>query len=568
MKNRRTILALLAFAVAFAVADFLLASRGGRAASADAALAADAADAVRVVVERRGEMPVVVERDGEWRLAKPFAAEADSAAVMRMLDALALARAEESESEGELLKRGRTRADYALDDPPLTVRLFWPSGREESVSFGTLTPSGSGAYAATDASRAVMIVPSSVLAAVDVPVERLRRRRLFRGTADAVAAFDVRRSSGEVLSFSRSGDGWLVGEARASSGRVTRLLESLMSAEARSFVWPTGATNGSPQVSASLLSGYGLDAESAVTVTVKGLGGHGEAVSFGKRTGGDGVYAFVHGSGPVVTVDAALADAAGRDAAFFADARVFSVPPDKVTSLSVSDGKGLVSLVRGGRGERGGWRLAAPISAPADAEAAEALLARVLALTPADLSEIGVSVSVGEGAKPVTVPRRALFPDGGGFERLRALEVVDFSAEGIRRVVSAPAGGESVSVVFAAERKAWSVEKAPDGAAVSDEGVAKVVAALSPLKALRVVRLKVLASELAEYGLDSPELRLSVDLVREDAVRRNVLVGSRAEDGVFATVGAADAVFVISCDAAKALAAPLVEPAGLSRAGE
>lgn len=555
MKNRRTILFLVMLGVALAAAEILLARRAGGAASRGAAvLDAEAAGSERVAVERRGEPPVVLKKDGGWRILRPFAAEADSAAVMRMLDAIAQAQVEETAPEAELLRRGRTLADYALDEPPLRILLSGPGEREAAVSFGTLTPSGGGVYAAVSGSRSVAVVPSSVLVAVDVPVGRLRRRRLFRGAADAVAAFDVRQSSGAVLAFARSGDGWRVGTSRASSARVTRFLDALMSAEARSFVWPTGATNDSAQVSASLLAGYGLDAESAVTVTVKGVGGHGEAVSFGKRTGGDSVYAFVHGAGPVVTVDASLADAAELEASQFADARVFSARPEKVSALAMSDGPLRVSLARG---ERGGWRLTSPVAAPADGAAADALLARVLALTSADLSESGVQVSVGDGEKPVVVPRRALFPDGGGFERLRALEVVDFRAEEIRRVVSTPAGKEPVSVAFDRDRKAWSVEAAPEGAAVSEDGVARVVAALSPLKAVRVARLKVLASELSDYGLDAPALRLSVDLAREDAVRRNVLVGARAEDGFYATVGAADAVFVVSSATVEALSSPL-----------
>lgn len=556
MKNRRIILALLFVAVVLAGVEFLLSSRAGRQAKLGAdVLVPAAADAMRIAVERRGELPVVLEREGAWRIASPFLSEVDSAAVMRMLDALAQSPVEESASDAELLRRGRTRDDYALADPPLRISLSWPDGRKVAVSFGTLTSSGNGAYAATDDSRSVLIVPSSVFAAIDVPVDRLRLRRLFRSTTDSVTTCTVRQRSGTVVSFSRNGDGWSVGTSQASKSRVTKFLDALLSAEASSFVWPTGATNEPSQVTASLLAGYGLDAESAVTVTVKGAGGRSEAVSFGKRTDGNAIYAFVHGAGPVVAVDAAIADAAEQDAGFFADARVFSVQADKIASLAMSDGSLCVALARE---ERGGWNLTLPVSAPANAAAVDTLLARVLALTSADLSEIGVQVSVGDDAEPIVVPRKTLFPDGGGFERLRASEIVDFRSEEIRRIVSTPSGKASVAVVFSHDSKSWSVETAADGAVVSARGVSDVIAALSPLKAMRVARLKVLASELADYGLDAPSLKISIDLARDGAVRRNVLIGARAEDGVYATVGAADAVFVISYETLKALSTPLV----------
>ena len=90
--------------------------------------------------------------------------------------------------------------------------------------------------------------------------------------------------------------------------------------------------------------------------------------------------------------------------------------------------------------------------------------------------------------------------------------------------------------------------------------MARVLKALAPLKALRVERLKVSASGLAAYGLDRPVVRLAVDLDRANAVRRNILIGARTPDGGhYATVGAADAVFVVSPEVVEALSAPLVE---------
>ena len=67
------------------------------------------------------------------------------------------------------------------------------------------------------------------------------------------------------------------------------------------------------------------------------------------------------------------------------------------------------------------------------------------------------------------------------------------------------------------------------------------------------------ASALAAYGLDRPFLTVAVDQDREDAVRRNILIGERTAGGRYATVGSSDAVFVISDDAVSRLAAAIVD---------
>ena len=560
MKNRRTILFLCLALAALVAAEVLLDASGRRTRVATRTLLAeDAASSTAISLVRRTAPPTeLAKEEGAWRLSRPFDAAAEAPVVLRLLDTLAQAPVEEAISDAELLKLGRARADFALEDPPLRVCLS-NATRRLSIAFGLLTPSGEGVYAAPDDSDSVLIVPSSVLSAVDLPVDRFRRRRLFSQDAETLAAFDIRQPAGVVLPFVREGDGWRVGPDKASAPLVAKFLSGLLTAEAQLFVWPTGATNESRTASAALLTGYGLDPETAVTVTLKRAGGQNASVSFGKRADEKTVYAFVHGGGAVVTVDAALKDAASLDAADFSDSRLFPAAAEKAVSLTLADGETVVSL---SRAASGAWRLDAPIAAPANAAAVAALLARLPSLTARDVDAAGVSVVLDEGAKPVFVRREVLFPSGVGLAQLRALDVVDFPPDGVRRLVSGSgARGEAdVAVVFSRERRSWRVETAARGAVVSTAGVARVLKALSPLKAVRVERLKASAAELASFGLDCPSLRLAVDLDRADAVRRNVLVGARTSDGgSYATVGAADAIFVIPPDAVEALSAPLVE---------
>ena len=120
-------------------------------------------------------------------------------------------------------------------------------------------------------------------------------------------------------------------------------------------------------------------------------------------------------------------------------------------------------------------------------------------------------------------------------------------------------GSLPTAVVYGRDRRAWNVESpGKDGATVLPEGVDAVLAAINPLTAERVEKLKVPASDLDGYGLGAPYLTIAVDQDREDAVRRNILVGGKTVGGRFATVGSADAVFVVSDAVVEALSAPLV----------
>ncbi|MBR1921762.1 MAG: DUF4340 domain-containing protein, partial [Kiritimatiellae bacterium] len=108
-------------------------------------------------------------------------------------------------------------------------------------------------------------------------------------------------------------------------------------------------------------------------------------------------------------------------------------------------------------------------------------------------------------------------------------------------------------------RRAWNVEMSVASGPVSEQAIARVLAAINPLRAVGVVKLKVSPSELSSFGLDTPLFTVAVDLESADAIRKNVLVGDRTEGGYFATVGASDAVFVLSDQTVDDLSSKLVE---------
>jgi hypothetical protein len=211
------------------------------------------------------------------------------------------------------------------------------------------------------------------------------------------------------------------------------------------------------------------------------------------------------------------------------------------------------------KNEDGTWRLDSPISAAASSTAVDSLLSAVLALRGGDTDENGVEVSISADERKVRVSRAALGP-GFRLENLRSLEILKIDPASVRRLSvtgSGPNGTESV--VYDRDRRAWSVEVSSVKGTVSENGVARVLGVVNPLEAGRIVKLKVSADDLGGYGLEKPRLTVAIDLEREDAIRRNILVGDATDGGCFATVGASDAVFVLPESAVYDLSADIVE---------
>jgi hypothetical protein len=445
-------------------------------------LCADADEATELSVKLAGSPAAELSKaSGSWRLVEPFHASADSRTVLRLLDLLAFAPVRDSMEDSELERLGRSRSDFGLDTPRATVRARGPKGAAE-LRFGSETPAGDGVYAEVAGDKAVFVVDTNVFAAACHDAGGLRSRSLFTIGADEIGAFDVRRSEGSFMRFSRDGEKWRMTQpqdAPASAAKVKKFLDTVLEARAADFVWPVGASNETDTASVALLAGYGLDPESAVTVTLKGTDGVDRLLSLGREADNGFVYALAHNGGAVVTVAASFKDFVLDGADGFLDTRLFPYDEASVRALSVCDGAEHYLLARD---DDGSWRLDAPVAAPADPDEVASLVGRILSLHSSAADASGVTVSVSTNSRPVRVSREAVL-GRHRLEDLRSKDVARLDPARVRRIVSSPKGGRPTSVVYDLDRRAWNVESSPSGGVASAAAIESMLGALSPLRA-------------------------------------------------------------------------------------
>lgn len=562
MSNRNTILYLIV-GILLAVAAHLYISFGGgvKLAPRETVLDWPMLEADTLVVERERSAPVELRRiDGTWRITRPYAAEASQARVSRILDSLVLRKIVETYTDKYLLKAGKRRSDFGLADPSVKIRVV--KGAESvGIMLGDRIPGGDGVFAVVEGDAMTYVLDISVLESADVPDDGFRSRELVACDAGEIEMFSIKRPGAPMMNFVRKDGRWMLRADRsdspdspASNAAVEEFLSALVKAGVKSFVWPVGASNEPPAVTAPLLAGYGLDPESGITVTVYDRTLAPVRTVLGKEAENGLVYALARNSSTVATVDGRLKDLAVKSD--FSDLRLFPFDESAVSRIAITDGAADYLLAKK---ENGDWVMDSPILARADAAEVSRLLAKLLTATIADRDSGGISVSLSTNMPAVKVSSSVLSSEFS-FAALRSREITRFDPSDIKRIVSSDDGAPvASSVVFDRDKRAWIVENSETGTSVRQDAVADILKVLGSLDAVSVVSLKATEAQLKEFGLEKPSYTVSVDFFKENSLRRNIFIGERTETGYYATMGAAfDAVFILSDKDVVRITSPLV----------
>jgi hypothetical protein len=581
MSNRRAILFFLFGSLALAVVLWMFSYRAAAVATVrtrSTLSGFDPAHVTRLEVKPVGSSSgpeVAIERSGDaWRIVSPFSAETDPAAVSRLLDAVTLSPVADMLSLDDLRSLGHSLADFGLAPARMSVEITAGTKRERLLLGGD-TPSGSEIYARSEELRNVFTVSADVFRLVSAGPDSLRRLSLVAGAAADVVGLEFRIPDKPFVKLARENNVWrllLPAPAPADAKTADALVERLVSSRVSHFVWPSaasGAVAADSKPRADLLASYGLDPASptAFTATVRRAPDAADQIVFGKPAGTNLVYALVQNGGAVVAVDSSLADFCRVGEAGLRDTRLFPCAAADVSSVTITAPDAVIYRLVQDKDRV--WRLDTPVNAPADPSAASWLVECVLRLRQADLAEkgVGVAVSTASTNMPAFSVATPELTKPGTFANLRAKTLLEIDPAAVRKISLRTASGVT-AVEWDAERGAWNLMPSTDGdappkppaGAVNEAAVKRLLTALARVDAGSVETLSATAGDFTRCGLDKPAFVVAVDLAGEKTVHREIVIGGAASGGGrFATVGGADAVFVVPRTTVSALTASLTE---------
>jgi hypothetical protein len=356
-------------------------------------------------------------------------------------------------------------------------------------------------------------------------------KHLFPGvTADAIQSIDLRTEDGTVARVERAGDqGWqLVAPLAAPADRfaVDGIASTLAElAPEASFDTPEPLAN------------YGLEVEPAVRFRA---GEKDYALRLGNNTPvGGNLYATDAEGAKVFALASWRKNALAKSVKQLRDGRVLDFDRAQVKGITLTSGDGRVVLARG----EGGWRIAEPVDAKADAEAVDGLLSDLSYLradefvdAPGTDAELGLDAPwlVAELALESGDPRTLAVGAPRAERRVvrgtagRTFEVASSGLDALPRTLAAfrwkelasfdaseaarlelgfvDAGGASVMITGTNGEAGWTT--APE--AMEPGKASRLVSELSSLRAEEVAADTMGDAERAGLGLAPPRATLRV----------------------------------------------------------
>jgi hypothetical protein len=472
--------------------------------------------------------------DGGWEMIEPIKARADRAVVDDVVTGLATAR-----MDREIDPNPAKAADFGLDPPEAEVRLE-VKGRADPLVLrvGAKNPTGVWVYAREGAKPAVITLSENISRDTSRPPADFRDRSVIALDRRSVTGLDLDVGGDQIgLAADEPGKWRLVKPRalRADPDLIAEFLDKLEGAKAIEFV------DDAPKA----LQPYGLDKPSRVTVWIgKDKDRSSRTLLVGRAVPEKkGVYVKRDGEPGVILTAEALWTAFPKTVAALRDKVVMSYAPDKLAKLEITHGREAVVLEK----EGAGWKLTAPEALKADTGAvtqflwkirdlrALGFLAEGAAEVPRYLSRPEVSVKLWEtGAKePKTLllqtsPERrggqpaavAAVQGEGPVVLVEGKALAEFTPDvaTLRDRTLFPAfeigdvkrarvtGGEKPLVVEKSGEADWKVTEPSRGS--TKEG--RVSSLLLGLKALRWKEIASKGGDEAKFGLDKPELEVTV----------------------------------------------------------
>jgi len=369
-------------------------------------------DPVTTVGFERGGMRTEFVRKGEsWFLQEPVRARANRPQVERIVTTLENLRRQDTITREQRELRELHLADYGLQDPDWRIFIETANGRAESLHLGGRTPFGDAVYGRIDQDDTVFTLPGSILGLFPDDLATLRDRALLHGTPASTERIDIHRRDTGFLQLVRRKSEWVLQQplsTKADATAVRKLLDDLFALRVTTFHWDADLEGGGDAESAARLemtrrgqfetAGLADDA-ARLKITVWTEGDRlGQDLLIGADVAGTDNQRFARRGGvdAVYTIPADIIEACSRPVDTFRNRSIFPGAPADIGFVRLQQGDNLLELERLATSGGEGWRLRAPLRAPADTEAVQALLKRLL--------ELKVATFLGSREPAITTP--------------------------------------------------------------------------------------------------------------------------------------------------------------------
>ncbi|WFB35477.1 DUF4340 domain-containing protein [Kiritimatiellota bacterium B12222] len=484
-----------------------------------------------------------------WEMKHPKGARASTPSVEQMLARFKTLEKGEFITPADMRDREKTLADFGLSVPQLVVTLE-ANGQVREYHVGDPSPMENWVYVKEESSQNIMKISSDLLDVLPQDAFLFREKTLFPLNMQEIQALDL--IGAETLRLENREGMWYFNKpikTQADQEKVFQLLQKLLQARI------DGAVNDPSQEqltdfakSEQVLRMWSANSKVPVEIVVGG----------NVPVEPDMVYARITGQEGLVKISKGMRNLSQTQVSSLRDRRLMTLDPATISSIQLQQDESLLRLEK----VDDQWRVVEPVSMKASAIRihnmvktwTDARVEQFLDTDSGEASKIEVSFSaVNLEGKTERVdfsvlatgatPGRALVRKEGEEGLLQVVpDLVRFSPVDVlpylsRQVLSYdPEQAVRMSVVNATQTMVVSRESPEatwksqqDGQQIDQEILNELLEAFSTLTAQNLVELN--PQELSTYGLDQPDLRISIGLGGEQPANRTLLVSQRKEDG-------------------------------------
>ncbi len=177
--------------------------------------------------------PIVLRKNGHWRIVEPLSTRADASTVAGLLTALQSIKLErEVNAAAEELK------PYGLDDPRLHLS-FLAAGTWHNLRLGSKAVVGDAFYASGDKENRVVFIPGSSQRLLEKSLFDLRSKDLFTLKSEEIDRIEIERTDGKLALARAEKKRWQASPApdfKIKASKVESLLNRLVWLRASRFL--------------------------------------------------------------------------------------------------------------------------------------------------------------------------------------------------------------------------------------------------------------------------------------------------------------------------------------------